>query len=96
MHCSALEQIEAAQGDPEKKDARTLEAQEYGRTPRQLFTRHHPEKKTTKSKGSFFLLRSMRKLTCTCASPVLDDHAASGEDILHQKKARRPPTYKVD
>jgi hypothetical protein len=95
VYCSAIEQIEAAQGDPEKKEARTLEAQEYGRTPMQLFTKHHPKKKTPKSKGSFLLLRSMRKLTCACASPVLDDQAASGEDIRHQK-ARRPPTYKVD
>ena len=51
LHSSAIEQIEAAQGDQEKKDARTLEAQEYGRTPMQLFIRHHPKKKTAKSNG---------------------------------------------
>lgn len=94
MHFSALEQIEAAQGDPEKKDARTLEAQEYGRTPMQLFTRHHPKKKTTKSKGSFSLFRNALKLTCVCASPVLEDQGASGVD--KGQKTRRPPTYKID
>eukprot|EP00890_Picochlorum_soloecismus_P003469 jgi/Picsp_1/4122/NSC_01632-R1_beach domain-containing protein len=92
----AIEQIEAAQGDQEKKDARTLEAQEYGRTPMQLFIRHHPKKKTAKSNGSFFLFRNMLKLTCACASPVLEDQAASNVDTRQQKTRRRPPTYKID